>query len=248
MTRLVTTMRSPGAAASSSPTSPASSSRWCSAPSSNSSNPGRCFSAASIASCCGTSRRSRTPSRAASLEAADRGGWTARSSGTNTTSRAAPLPAASARRRTASTASRVLPAPPGPIKLISRDRVSKPASSASSRSRPTKLDCAMGSRTVRCSAGSGPGTGGCPRLAEASSSAMAAAARADGRDRPASHRFTVANDTLSRRASCSWLSPSRARSSRSRSANETASGGSLSTYVAYGLPAVFGSAKLPPVR
>ena len=77
---------------------------------------------------------------------------------------------------------------------------------------------------------------------------MAAAARADGCDRPASHRFTVANDTLSRRASCSWLSPSRVRSSRSRSANESASAGSLFTYVAYGLPLLFGSAKLPPVR
>jgi hypothetical protein len=58
-----------------------------------------------------------------------------------------------------------------------------------------------------------------------------------GCDRPDSHRFTVANDTPSRRASCSWLNLSRVRSSRSRAASGTVSGGSLFTQAAYGLHA-----------
>ena len=148
-------------------------------------------------------------------------------------------------------ASRVLPTPPGPVRLISRDRVNSPDSSASSRSRPTKLDCAIGSRPGLSSAcsRSGPRSGSRPRpgsrsrggsrqVAAASSSAMAGRARADGRDRPDSHRFTVANDTPSWRASCSWLNPSRVRSSRSRATSGTASSGSLFTQAAYGLHAV----------
>ena len=190
--------------------------------------------------------RSRRPRREASTETTGRGGWIA-SSGTNTTS---PLwPPVASQRRAASMASRVLPTPPGPVRLISRDRVNSPDSSASSRSRPTKLDCAIGSRPGLSSAGSGPRSGSRPRpgsrspggsrqVAAASSSAMAGRARADGRDRPDSHRFTVANDTPSRRASCSWLNPSRVRSSRSRATSGTASSGSLFTQAAYGLHAV----------
>ena len=83
-----------------------------------------------------------------------------------------------------------------------------------------------------------PIPGGSRQVAAASSSAMAGRARADGRDRPDSHRFTVANDTPSWRASCSWLNPSRVRSSRSRATSGTASSGALFTQAAYGLHAV----------
>jgi len=162
-------------------------------------------------------------------ETAGLGGWIA-SSGTNTTS--APWPPVAAQRRAASMARRVLPTPPGPVRLIRRDRVSSSDSVASSRSRPMKLDCAIGSRSGLSPAGPGPHGGSRPVVA-ASSSARARLARGDGRDRPDSHRFTVANDTPSRCASCSWLNPSRVRSSRRRAASGTASSGSLFTQAAY---------------
>ena len=54
--------------------------------------------------------------------------------------------------------------------------------------------------------------------------------------RPDSHRLTVANETPRRRASCSWLSPRRRRSSLSRSPTEFALLGPL-TIAAYGLSA-----------
>ena len=58
----------------------------------------------------------------------------------------------------------------------------------------------------------------------ASNAATARLARADIRVRPDSQRFTVANDTPSSRASCSWLRPRRARSPRSRAAAAEPSG------------------------
>ena len=207
---------------------------------------------------------SRTRRREATVEISDCG-WRTGSSGMNTTSSAGP------QRRMASTASRVLPAPPGPVKLINRESLSNSESSASSRSRPTKLVCAtaigpggaagpdgavgpdgaagpgaaVGPGAATCPGGvTGPGGAVGPGAAtgpggvtgpgavvgpggaagsgavadprswaaiSASNSARARLARADIRVRPASHRFTVANDTPSRRASCSWLRPRLAR-------------------------------------
>jgi hypothetical protein len=92
----------------------------------------------------------------------------------------------SVKRRIASSESRVLPTPPGPVTLISRGRPrSSTNSSASSASRPTKLECGTGSV---------PG-GGLPAVAWASNSARARSARADIRVRPASQRLTVAKET-----------------------------------------------------
>src|ERR1017187_8004960 len=149
-------------------------------------------------------------------------------------------------RRMASIASRVLPAPPGPVKLISRDLPSSSESSASSCSRPTKLvgATAMGpGRTAWAGGAAWPDgavwpdgaawpdeavwpdeaawSGGAARSSGAAwpvgsdcsdgsawadgsawtaaisalNWARAALARADILVRPASHRFTVANDT-----------------------------------------------------
>src|ERR1700758_1763614 len=66
----------------------------------------------------------------------------------------------------------------------------------------------------------------------ASSSARAVSARADSWVRPDSHRLTVAKDTPSRRASCSWLSPRLLRRNRSWAATDSALRGSL-TLAAY---------------
>jgi len=76
-------------------------------------------------------------------------------------------------------------------------------SSVSSAARPMKLDWATGSPAV-----GGPS----PAAARASNSARARLARADIWVRPDSQRLTVANDTPSCRASCSWDKPSLARS------------------------------------
>ena len=142
--------------------------------------------------------------------------WRTDSSGMNATD------AAGSRRRIASMASRVLPAPPGPTRLTSRERPSSPASSASSRSRPMKLDWATGSPVGRWVSA----------VARASNSARARLARADIWVRPDSHRLTVANDTPSCRASCSWDRPRLVRNRCMRSAGE--SGGSPPTRKAYG--------------
>ena len=139
-TRLVTTIRSPSAAASSWPASSATASRRCSAPSSSSSR-GAAASAAARHSAMpspGWSRTRRQLATAGTSEA----GWRTGSSGMNTTS-AAGLP-----RRIASMASLVFPAPPGPTRLTSRDVSMISPSSVSSVARPMKLDWATGSPAV----------------------------------------------------------------------------------------------------
>ena len=135
-TRLVTTIRTPGAAPSSWPASAATASRRCSAPSSTISR-GASARAAATDSASGTPAWSGTRTPAASAVISD-SGWRTVSSGTNVTG------TAGAARLTASTASRVLPAPPGPIRVNSRELSSRPTSSPSSRSRPMKLDWATG--------------------------------------------------------------------------------------------------------
>ena len=130
----------------------------------------------------------------------------------------------------ASTASRVFPAPPGPMRLISRESRSSAVSSASSRSRPMNADWADGSAPDRRAGAA----------ARASSSARPRSALSDIRVRPDSHRLTVANDTPSWRASCSWLSASDARRPRSRAAGESAGSGGWPLTSAKARPAVPG--------
>ena len=212
--RLVTTTRSPGTAISRRLTSAATSSRRCSAPSITTRRP-VAASAASTDAMTSTPGWSRSRRQAATAEVSD-SGWRTGSSGMTT------VWPGSAKRRMASKVSRVLPTPGGPVTLISRDcPCSSRNSSASSASRPTKLECGTGS---------GPG-GGLPALTWASNSARARSARADIRVRPASQRLTVANETPRRRASCSWLRSRLARSRRRRCAAEpaSASGASPST-------------------
>ncbi len=212
-TRLVTTTRRPSAATSRLPTSRATSSRRCSAPSSTSSR-GAVVSAAATDSSSGTlgwSCTRRQDATAATSEA----GWRTGSSGRNAMS------GPGAARRSASIASRDFPAPPGPIRVTSRALPSSSPSSASSRSRPTNLDWAAGSGPpggmsgagARAGAGAAPAGAAAtadapPRASRSSNSVRARRAPGDIVVRPDSHRLTVAKDTPSWRASCSWLSPS----------------------------------------
>ena len=203
--RLVTTMRSSGTAMSRRLTSAATSSRRCSAPSITTRRgvADRAASTDAMTSTPGWSRRRRQD---ATAEVSD-SGWRTGSSGMTT------VWSRSAKRRIASSASRVLPTPPGPVTLISRDRPRSAAfSSASSASRPTKLECGTGSV---------PGSG--LAVAWASNSARARSARADIRVRPASQRLTVAKETPRRCASCSWLRARLVRSWRRRCAATPAS-------------------------
>jgi hypothetical protein len=139
----------------------------------------------------GWSRTRRLLATAGTSEA----GWRTGSSGMNATS------AAGLARRIASTASLVFPAPPGPTRLTSRDVPMISLSSVSSLARPIKLDWVTGS----------PAVGGPSAAARASNSARARLARADMCVRPDSQRLTVANETPSCRASCSWDRPRRVR-------------------------------------
>jgi hypothetical protein len=77
---------------------------------------------------------SRTPNAAATAEATSAGSASAARETYRTPSRRAP-PA----RAAASSARRVLPTPPGPVSVSSRAPRSRRLTSASSRSRPTKL-------------------------------------------------------------------------------------------------------------
>jgi len=96
--------------------------------------------------------------------------------------------------------------------VISRDRPSSSHSSASSRCLPTKLDWATGSGSSCWLAAA----------LRASKSASARTPRADIRVWPISHRLTVAKDTPSCLASCSWLRPRLERSRARRAAAESA--------------------------
>ncbi len=204
--RLVTTMRSPGTAMSRRLTSAATSSRRCSAPSITTSH-GLAASAASTDTMTSTPGWSRRRRQDATAEVSD-SGWRTGSRGMTT------VWSGWAKRRIASSASRVLPTPPGPVTLISRDRPRRSVnSSPSSASRPTKLECGTGMEPVA----------GLLAVARASNSASARSARADIRVRPVSHRLTVAKETPRRCASCSWLRLRLARSRRRRCAAESAS-------------------------
>ena len=221
----MTTIRRSGTASSSRPASSATWPASRSAPSSSSSLRGPAASALRSDSISGVPCWSWSWSRAARAVASVRGCRIC-SSATKTMSASV-----ASRRRSASAASLLLPAPPGPMSVTSRDCRTRADNSASSRSRPTKLDRAAGSASppVSVSASS-------PVSALASSSASAAADRAEIWVRPDSHRLTVANETPRRRASCSWLSPRRRRSSLSLSPTESVPLGPL-TIEAYGLSA-----------
>ena len=198
--RLVTTTRSPGTAISRRLTSAATSSHRCSAPSITARRgvAARAASTDTMTSTPGWSRRRRQEATAGVSDS----GWRTGSSGMTT------VWSGWAKRRMASRASRVLPTPPGPVMLISRDVPrSSMNSSASSVSRPTKLECGTGSER-----------GGPLAVARASNSASARSARGDIPVRPDSQRLTVANDTPRRCASCSWLRLRLVRSWRRRSA------------------------------
>ena len=85
---------------------------------------------------------------------------TAARSPTEPRSANATVPAERARRRRAtSIASRVLPTPPGPVSVTSRDRCNSSRTSATARSRPTKLVNGTGSQSRRSGSPRTPGSG-----------------------------------------------------------------------------------------
>ena len=168
VSRLVASTRRPGAAPSSRSTSPAHASTTCSQLSS-------------------TSRSSRSARWSASCSSAGRADWSGTPSAVATACATWPpvltgarsanqAPPANPRRdsRATSMASRVLPSPPAPVNVTSRDRASRRRTSASSRRRPTKLVRGVGRVSAdrvgrRWSMGSGSYArmrtyGACPRL------------------------------------------------------------------------------------
>ena len=208
--RLVTTTRASGAPPRTIVVRLATPPATCSAPS-RTSKAGSRASAWVTVTAAGTPGWSRIPSAEATLALASAGSPTRsmpRSMATNTTRRA---PAG--RRRRTSRIRRVFPEPPGPTREVSLLPGSSEVSAAISGSRPTNDENGTGGAPgdVRCAAVS------CSRSPKRRRTA------GDMPERPFSQRLTVANETPSRAASCSWVSPVRDRSSRTRAAAAVAS-------------------------
>ncbi len=169
---------------------------------SRNSTPSRSGSAATIATRSGTFGLPRTPSAIATAAGASAGSRTVSSRTTPSTG--------SCDRRSSSTASRDLPMPPAPVRVSVRQPAHSGNSSLSSSDRPMNGRRSAGRSGWTARRGPAPGSAAASR----SSCSSRALDRGDGIARPPSQRFTVANETPSRWASCSCESRSRSRSSR----------------------------------
>ena len=173
---------------------------------------------------------SRTPSTAATVRATSSGPATGASSTSHT-----PSPEPSSNAAATCNASRVLPIPPGPVIVTSREDSTSARTAASSRSRPTNVDSWAGKLPAMMvsepgAAASTPAAGAPPRAAasnsarggpakpSASASSRAVSLRAV-RLIPRSRSLTDRGERLAASASSSWVSPASARSCRSSPPN-----------------------------
>jgi hypothetical protein len=211
--RLVARMATPPQRASSSSRSPAASSTCSRLSRTSSQAPSpSCSTRASG----GASVPARSTPTARAMPASTSAGWVTPASGTNT----APAAKSVANRPPAANARRVLPIPPGPVRVTSRTsgQATRPATSSMAPSRPTSEVVARGSRRRPRPPGVPDGAGGDPGSAASVPAAAKRSLSSAARSSPTSRPSSLGVRKYREASEASWLmrsSSSARRGSRS---------------------------------